>query len=230
MFIAHFGIGFGAKKFAPAISLGALIIASQFLDLLWPSLLLLGLEHVTINPGITAVNPLEFTHYPISHSLLMVLLWSVLLGLLTYLFLKSRKYGLVIFLCVLSHWLLDFLVHRPDLPLVPGESTVVGLGLWNFPILTILAEASFFLLGVWMYKRATTAKNKIGKFGFIGLVGFLILIQVANTFGPPPTDVNSIAWAGQLQWILVVLALFVDRNRIPGRRKDLELSVRKTTE
>ena len=228
MFIAHFGIGFGAKKFAPAVSLGALLIASQFLDLLWPSLLVLDLEHVKITPGITAVNPMEFTHYPISHSLLMVLLWSLLLGLLTYLLLKSRKYSLVIFLCVLSHWFLDFLVHRPDLPLMPGDSPVVGLGLWNYPVLTALAEALFFLGGVWIYLRATTAKNKFGKYGFVSLVVFLILIQVANTLGPAPTDVDAIAWAGQLQWLIVIFALFVDRNRKPVGNTGLDLSVQKT--
>src|SRR5690606_16331756 len=113
----------------------------------------------------------------------------------------------------LSHWFLDLLVHRPDLPLKPGESPVFGFGLWNFPILTAIAEAVFFLTGVWIYQKVTIARNKIGRYGFIGLVIFLIIIQVANTAGPPPPNVDAIAWAGQAQWILVVLAVWVDKNR-----------------
>ena len=219
MFIAHFGVGFAAKKFAPAISLGALVIASQFLDLLWPSLLLLDVEHVRIYPGITAVTPLDFFDYPISHSLAMVVLWSLILGLLALLLLKNKKYALVICFCVLSHWFLDLLVHRPDLPLTPGDSPKFGLGLWNFPGLTVLAEAVFFLGGAWLYSKATAAKNRFGKYGFLGLVAFLILIQFANMAGPPPENVEAIAWVGQAQWLLVILALFVDRNRVPLRRE-----------
>src|SRR5262245_4312636 len=108
MFIGHFGIGLGAKKFAPAISLGALLIAAQFLDLLWPTLLLLDLEHVIIAPGITKVTPLDFVDYPISHSLVCVLGWATLAGLITWFITNNGKYSIVLFLCVVSHWVLDF--------------------------------------------------------------------------------------------------------------------------
>lgn len=98
MFIGHFGIGFGSKKFAPALSLGVLFIAAQFLDLLWPTLLLLDLEHVTIAPGITEFTPLDFIDYPISHSLVMVAGWGFLLGILAWLYMKELKYLFIIFL------------------------------------------------------------------------------------------------------------------------------------
>lgn len=213
MFIGHFGIGFGAKKIAPAISLGLLFIAAQFLDLLWPSLLLLDIEHVVISPGITKVTPFDFVDYPISHSLLLVTGWGILLGILSWLFLKRFRYALIIFACVVSHWLLDLLVHRPDLPLAPGSDSRYGLGIWNYPVLTGALEGLIFLSGVYLYSRSTNAKNNFGKYGLLTLAGLLLIIQAANMFGPPPPNMTAIAWAGQLQWLFVILAFYVDKNR-----------------
>jgi membrane-bound metal-dependent hydrolase YbcI (DUF457 family) len=127
MFIGHFGTAFAAKKIVPQPSLGTLILAAQFIDLLWPVLLLLGFEKVAIDPGNTTVTPLDFYHYPISHSLLGVLGWGVLLGVVYYLIKKNWKSSLVLGTLVLSHWLLDLLTHRPDLPLIPGLDMKVGL-------------------------------------------------------------------------------------------------------
>ena len=213
MFIGHFGIGFGAKKIAPAISLGLLFIAAQFLDLLWPSLLLLDIEHVVISPGITKVTPFDFVDYPISHSLLLVTGWGILLGILSWLVLKRFRYALIIFACVVSHWLLDLLVHRPDLPLAPGSDSRYGLGIWNYPVLTGALEGLIFLSGVYLYSRSTNAKNNFGKYGLLTLAGMLLIIQAANMFGPPPPNMTAIAWAGQLQWLFVILAFYVDKNR-----------------
>ncbi|MDP1725880.1 MAG: hypothetical protein Q8M15_03785 [Bacteroidota bacterium] len=214
MFIGHFGVGFAAKKLAPAISLGYLFIASQFLDLLWPTLLLFDIEHVIITPGITRVTPLDFIDYPYSHSLLMVCGWGILLGLLTWLLVKNFKYSMIIFLCVLSHWFLDLIVHRPDLPLLPGDTSRFGFGLWNYPLITALLELIFFLSGVYFYYKTTTSNNNIGKYALIVLIGLLILIQIMNMIGPPPPGINAIAWAGQLQWLFVLMAFWVDRHRI----------------
>ncbi len=214
MFIGHFGVGFGAKKFAPKISLGFLFIAAQFLDLLWPTLLLLDVEHVTISPGITKSAPLDFVDYPISHSLVMAIVWGILLGLLCWLFVKNLKYSVIIFICVVSHWFLDLIVHRPDLPIMPGGSTRLGFGLWNYPVLSIIVEGIIFLGGVFLYYRTTETKNKFGTYGLLAMVLLLILIYVANIVGPPPPNVNAIAWAGQLQWLFVVFAFFIDKNRV----------------
>ena len=133
MFIGHFAAGMAAKKIYPALSLGILFMAAQFLDLLWPTFLILGIEHVVISPGISKVTPLDFIDYPISHSLLIVLGWSVLFGAGYYLITKNHKGALTLGTLVLSHWILDLIVHIPDLPLYPGESPKVGLGLWNSP-------------------------------------------------------------------------------------------------
>ena len=131
MFIGHFGIGLGAKKISPKPSLATFFFASQFIDLLWPILLLLGIEHVEIDPGNTVVTPLNFIDYPFSHSLAGVLFWSLVVGGGYYLLKKDRRNSIIVGLLVLSHWILDLFTHRPDLLLMPGGDTYVGMGLWN---------------------------------------------------------------------------------------------------
>ncbi len=218
MFIAHFGVGFGAKQIAPRVSLGTLFLAAQFLDLLWPTLLLLGLERVRIEPGITTVTPLAFEHYPISHSLLAVFGWAVLLGAIHFWLKRDRRAALVLGVLVVSHWLLDLIVHRPDLPLAPGSSTLVGLNAWSSLPLTLLLESSLFAAGVWLYARATTALNAAGRWGFYGLVAFLILVYAGNVFGAPPPNAQAIAWVGQAQWLLVLWAYWLDKHRHAATR------------
>ncbi len=214
MFIGHFGIGMGAKKAAPEISLGWLFLAVQFLDLLWPTLLLLNVEQVAINtePGRTI--PLTFTYYPFSHSLLMVLVWSFLFGLIYWLLKKNIQNAVILGLCVFSHWLLDLVVHYPDLPLFPGNSPLVGLGLWKSPAGTALIEGAIFITGLLWYVQSTEAKNSKGKFGLCLLVALLVITHLASLFGPAPTNVTAVAWGAQLMWILVFLAFRVDHNRI----------------
>ena len=213
MFIGHFAVGLGAKAASPKTSLGSLFLAAQFLDLVWPTLLLLGVESVEISPGITKMTPLDFTYYPFTHSLLMATVWGLLFGLVYWLLRKNRKAALVLGLCVVSHWLLDLVVHRPDLPLIPGDSIKVGLGLWNSPAGTLIVEGIIFTLGLWLYLRTTRARNKAGMYGFWGLIIFLIAIYFSNFFGPPPPSVAAIAWAGHLQWLFVIWGYWVDKNR-----------------
>jgi membrane-bound metal-dependent hydrolase YbcI (DUF457 family) len=218
MFIGHFGVGFGAKAVAPRVSLGILFLAAQFIDLLWPTLLLLGVERVRIAPGATVVTPLVFEHYPVSHSLLAVVAWAALLAL-AYLYLRrDRRGALVLGLAVISHWLLDAIVHQPDLPLFPGSAQLVGLDLWSSLPATLAIELPLFSGGAWLYARATQARDRIGRWGLWALVFFLIGIHAGNLFGPPPPDVMAIAWAGQLQWLLVLWAYWVDSHRDPAVR------------
>lgn len=218
MFIGHFAVGLSAKSAQPSLSLGTYFLAVQFVDLLWPTLLLLGIEHVAIEPGITAMTPLDFTHYPVSHSLLMSFVWAGAGFVLVYLIKKDIKAGLLIALCVLSHWLLDFFTHRPDLPLTFSEATKVGLGLWNHKVITIAIETTMFVGGVFLYVRSTTSKDRTGTYGFWGLILFLVVIHVSNIFGPPPPNVAAIAWAGHLQWLFVIWACWVDRHRMAATK------------
>ena len=213
MFIGHFGVGFGAKSLAPKVSLGALFLAAQFIDLLWPTLLLLGVERVQIVPGATVVTPLLFEHYPVSHSLAAVFGWAVLVGGIYLLLLRERIGALVVGLLILSHWGLDAIVHRPDLPLFPGSATVVGMDAWSSLPLTLAIELPLFALGVWLYARASSPKDAVGHWGLVTLVVFLLVIYAGNLFGPPPPSAVAIAWVGQLQWLLVIWGYWIDKHR-----------------
>ena len=213
MFIGHFGIGFGAKSVAPGVSLGSLFLAAQFIDLLWPTLLLLGFERVRIAPGATHVTPLVFEHYPISHSLLAVLFWALLVGGLYYYIRRERIGAAVLGVLVASHWALDAIVHRPDLPIFPGSSLMIGLNLWSSLPLTLVIEVSLFVIGVWLYIRTTTPIDSIGKWGLWGLILFLLVIYAGNLFGSPPPSSTAIAWVGQLQWLLVLWGYWIDKHR-----------------
>lgn len=213
MFIGHFALGMGLKKVRPQLSLGTLFLTVQFADLLWPMLLLLGIEQVEIAPGITQMTPLDFVSYPISHSLLMLVFWGCGIGLLYWLLQKDKLASIVVAFAVVSHWLLDLVMHRPDLPLYPGNSPLLGFGLWNSLWGSLAVELLIFGIGVWLYAMSTAAKNNKGKYGFWSLVIFLLLIHVANVTGPPPPSVTAIAWAGQLQWLVVIWGYWLDGNR-----------------
>ena len=217
MFLGHFGVGFGAKAAAPQTSLGTLFLASQFVDLLYPTLLLLGFEHVVISPGITLVTPLDFTDYPISHSLLAGVLWGMAFGLVYFLVRRFPRGAWVCGLAVVSHWVLDLLVHRPDLPLAPGLPVYAGLGLWDSFSGTLVLEIGVFALGVGLYVRTTKSRDRIGSIGLWSLVVFLLVIYAGNLFGPPPPNVKAIAWVGQAQWLLIVWGYWIDRHRTSAR-------------
>ncbi len=214
MFIGHFGVAFGAKKLAPATSLGTLVLAAQFLDILWPNLLLLGIEEVRIVPGVTRVNPLDFVSYPISHSLAMALLWGVLFGIVYWLVRRYRAGAWVAGACVVSHWILDLVVHRPDLPLVPGGAVKIGFDLWDSLPATLAVEFAVFALGIALYVRATRAADRFGRYGLWGLVAFLAAMYLGSVFGPPPPDASAIAWVDQGQWLVVLFAYWLDRHRV----------------
>jgi len=213
MFIGHYGVGLAAKKLDNRPSLGTLFFASQFIDLLWPIFLLLGVEKVAIDPGNTAFTPLNFIYYPFSHGFVSVLIWAVLFGAVYYAFRKKIKTSLLLGGLVLSHWILDFFTHRPDLPLLFGNHLKVGLGLWNSVILSILVEGSIFIIGAYLYFKATRAENKKGQIGLWSLLIFLGIVYVMNVFGPPPPSVEPIAIVGLFQWLIVAWAYWIDRNR-----------------
>jgi len=216
MFIGHFAAGLAGKKLAPQVSLGTLFLAVQFVDLLWPVFLLLGFEHVRVDPGNTVVTPFDFYDYPLSHSLLGVMGWAVLFGGVYFLVRRNRLGALIGAMGVLSHWLLDFLVHRPDLPILPTGGPYVGLSLWNSLIGTIVVELGLFAAGVALYLRTTRATDRMGGIALWSLLTVLLIIQLGNYFGgPPPESVTAIAMVGLAQWLLVAWGYWVDRHREP---------------
>ncbi|HXX57596.1 MAG TPA: hypothetical protein VEI96_06310 [Thermodesulfovibrionales bacterium] len=213
MFIGHFGLAFSAKAAAPKTSLGSLFLASQFIDLLWPSLLLLGFERVRIVPGITTVSPLDFESYPISHSLVAVMVWALLFRIIYRSIKKYDRGALVVALLLMSHWFLDLIVHRADLQLVPGSDIRVGFDLWASLLGTLAVELLIFAVGVLLYLRYTVARDMIGKWALWTLVIFLVAAYLGNMFGPPPPNVTSLAWVGQGQWLLILWGYWLDRHR-----------------
>ena len=218
MFIGHFGLAFVAKRTAPAASLGTLFAASQFADLLWPTLVLLGYERVEVLPGATRVTPLDFVSYPYSHSLLALGAWAAAGGLVYYAIRRARiSAAITVALLIVSHWLLDYATHRADMPLTPGGADRIGLGLWNSVPGTLAVELTMLAFGVALYLRATTPRDRIGSVGLWSLVIFLVAVYLASVFGPPPPSAAAVAWSAQAMWLLVVWGYWVDQHRIPHR-------------
>ncbi len=215
MFIGHFAVALAAKRAAPKTSLGTLLFGAQFLDLLWPPLTLLGIERFRIVPGITKMTPLDFESYPISHSLLMSVVWAALIGAI---YLARRRYqagALMMKIAVFSHWVLDWVTHRPDLQLAPGVATRVGLGLWNHPTAAIVIESAMFLLAIASYMAQTRAKDAIGRWGFAGFILATALIYVMDVSAPPPPSWQVVAWSAIALWLFVLWAAWADRHREP---------------
>jgi hypothetical protein len=215
MFLGHFGVGLAAKRVAPKTSLGTLWMAAQFLDLIWPIFLLAGIERVDISPGITKVTPLDFVSYPFSHSLLAACGWSLLFAGIYWLARREASGTAIVGLLVVSHWVLDALVHRPDLPLYPGSSRMAGLGLWNSWRDTLLLEGVIFVWGVAVYRGATRPCDAVGTYAFRTLMFFLVLVYVGSLVGGPPPTSRSVAITALGQWLLVLWAYWVDRHREP---------------
>lgn len=218
MFIGHFALAYGAKKIDTLPSLAIMFIAVQFLDLLWPIFVLTGIESFEIEVGYTALTPLNFTNYPYSHSLLMTILWAALFAVVYYLFTKQKKGSLLLGALVISHWILDFITHAPDLPLTPFGDLKVGLGLWNMPTVAIIVETALFFVGVYIYVRVVKPKRKIA---FWSLIVFFLLVHFMNIFGPPPPSTDAVAWSAVLMWIMVIWAWWIERKK---GVKDINLS------
>jgi hypothetical protein len=212
MFIGHFGVALAAKRAAPRTSLAALILAAEFLDLIWPIFLLLGLEHVRVVPGITKVQPFDFYDYPFSHSLTMVLRWALAAGLVYHLVRRYVRGAWVVAALVVSHWVLDFVSHRPDMPLWPSGPRV-GLGLWNSWTASISVEVLLFAAGMWLYVSATRARDRVGVWALWSLVGLLAVGWLAAMFAPPPPDVHQLALGALVIWITVPWAWWADAHR-----------------
>ena len=213
MFLGHVAVGLAAKKVAPKTSLLWLVGAPSLLDLLWPVFLAIGLEEVRIAPGITAVTPLDFVSYPWSHSLVMTLVWS---SLAAAAYLAATRYAagaLAIALGVTSHWLFDWVSHRPDMPLAPWSGSKVGLGLWNSVPATLAVEGLLYGLGLWIYVRRTKPADATGRWAFVAFAAFLGAVYLGNVFGPPPPNVSALTAVTFALFLVPFWAGWFDRHR-----------------
>ncbi len=213
MFLGHFAVGLAAKRAAPKTSLGTLMFGAMFLDVLWPCFLLLGIEQVRVDPGNTAVTPLDFVSYPWSHSLVMALTWAALLG---WIYRARRGYAvgaLWLGICVVSHWVLDWISHRPDMPLYPGGGPKLGLGLWNSPLATNFVEGLLFAAGIGIYVMTTKARDRIGTIALYALAIFLAALYALSRSSPPPPNVTAIAVTDIALFLIFLWAAWIDRHR-----------------
>ena len=215
MFLGHYALGLAAKRLAPKTSLGALIAAPTLADLLWPVFLLLGWERVTVVPGPNPFLIFQFDSYPISHSLLTLVGWGLLFAFLYRMRTGNAQGAVILGLLVVSHWVLDYVTHRPDLPLFPWvTSPKVGLALWDSPVGTIIVEAIMFVAGIALYLKTTRARDRVGSYGLAAFLAVLVLSYLAALLSPPPTNIRALAIGGIVfGWLFVACAAWIDRHR-----------------
>jgi membrane-bound metal-dependent hydrolase YbcI (DUF457 family) len=212
MFIGHIAVGFASKRFAPRTSLGLLLGATMFADLLWPVLLAFGLERVRIDSTARWSN-LDFVSYPWSHSLAALVFWATVCAGIYWAVTRYRPGAVLIWIGVVSHWVLDWITHRPDMPLWPG-SALYGVGLWNSIAGTMTVELGMLAAGLWLYLRATRARDRIGLYAMAAFVALIVYIEISSPFGAPPPSVSAIVWMSVIaEPILLVWAWWFDRHR-----------------
>ena len=222
MFLGHYGVALALKRAEPKLSLGTLFLAVQLCDLLWGAFLLLGWEHVRIATDGSSVIPFEFYDYPISHSLVGTIIWSGVAAALYYSWptrdtARHWQAAALVGLAVFSHFVLDLLVHLPDLPLSGNDSPKLGLGLWNYPVIVLVMELLSLALGLTVYVAVRSQRHPVRPVRLSLLVLVLLGTYLASQYGPPPPNVTSVA-LGDIVFLLAVAALagLADRRATPA--------------
>jgi hypothetical protein len=214
MLVGHFAVGLAAKRMEPTVSVGTLVLASVMADLLWCNFMIIGIEHVQFKRGIGAANYFSASDIVMSHSLLMDGVWAGLLAAAYSLKRRNPRGAWVIFGVVLSHWLLDWISHQPDMPLSPGVHRYFGLGLWSSIPAAITVEGSFWLLAIILYARATHARKRTGVYVYWIVAAVLTVAWYNNLAGPPPRDPHAALVASFLFFSLAVAwAYWMNRLR-----------------
>lgn len=213
MLVGHIAVGLASKRIAPRVSLGTLLLAALLPDLLWCAFLLAGIEHVALQPGRGAANYFAQSDIAFSHSLLMVAVWGAWLAAVYWVARRRARGAWVLFAAVMSHWLLDFLAHRPDMALAPGVHRYFGLGLWSSAPATVLVEGGLWVAAIVVYLRATRPGSRLGLYVFWIAAVLLTLVWYRNITGPPPPGPHSMA-VGSLIFFSSVVAWGYWMNRL----------------
>jgi hypothetical protein len=215
MFVGHYGVSLALRPKAGEISLGWLFLAVQWLDVVWAVLVLSGIEKVRVVTGLLAASSLDLYYMPFTHSLAAALLWSLLAVLAFRLLKHSVVPSVLVGAAVFSHWVLDFVAHRSDLPLLTYAHTV-GLGLWRFRLATFLSEAVLLAIGLVLYMKFSRPRNLLGTWGMPIYVVLLVLVNIWNLYGPPPypNSIAALAVSAEVAYLLFAfVAGWLDRAR-----------------
>ena len=208
MFVGHYAGAFVASGLDKRLSLGAAFVCAQLVDYGWDAFVLTGIEHARIVPGLPS-NPLDLYHMPYSHSLVATLVWSAVAALLVFLVRRSAKLAAVVAFAVASHWLLDLIVHRQDLPLAGDDTMKLGAGLWNQPVLALVVELAVLFAAAAFYVRRTRANAR----WIAGFLAVLTVIQILTVYGPLPPSLPAMCAT-----ILVMYTVFALAARWVERR------------
>lgn len=216
MFVGHYGPSFLAKRLAPGVSLWVLFVAVQLLDVAWAFFVFLGVEQVRIVPGFTATNALDLYYMPYTHSLPGALAWSAGAALLCRVFTGSSRGSVMVGAAVFSHWPLDFLVHRPDLPLY-DDTAKVGLGLWDYPYVTLLIEAMLLFGAMGLYLAASQARTRRGRYAIPVFGAAMLVMQASMLFTPPPPSDRAMAATALISYVALAAVIgWLERDRVAG--------------
>src|SRR4051812_365085 len=211
MFVGHLALALAAKRQAPAVNLGWYMAGVTGLDLVWPIFVVAGIEHVTILQGATAFTPLVFDFYPWSHSLAMACVWGVVLAVLGR-WRTAVPIGGLLAALVVSHWVLDFITHAPDMPLWPGPSPKFGLALWNSIPGTLIVEGAMWIAGIALYLRVPARRTRGATIAFWSLVVVCTVMWASGPWGPLPESEKALGWFAMIGWLIVPWAALADRT------------------
>lgn len=212
MFVGHLAVALAAKRLKPKVALPWFVAASLLVDLVWPALLLAGIETVRIAPGAMPFTPLVFESYPWTHSLAMGIVWGIAFAGLARMAGVDRSALPLLALLVPSHWLLDLTTHAPDLPLWPGRDGGVGLGLWNSVAGTFAVEGTLWIVAIALFLGVRKPRGASGQLALWGFVGLATLFWASGPFAPPPADARGLAFGALGLWLFVPWAWWIERS------------------
>jgi len=214
MHVGHFAAGFLGKRVTPQLSLGTMVLAAMLADFLWCVFMVAGIEQVQFKAGLGAANYFQPINITLSHSLVMLLVWAAIFAGTHFLWRRNKAEALLLFLLVLSHWPLDVIAHRADMPVAPGVNTYFGFGLWTNIPATIIVEGGLWVTSIVLFVRQTRPRNRLEFFVLWPVLLLLTLLFYNNIAGPPPPNPNVAPLFSLIYFSLVVAwAYWINRLR-----------------
>jgi hypothetical protein len=222
MLVGHVAVGMLAKHAEPRVSLGTYVLAALLADLLVFAFLLVGVEHVTFGSERGAANYFHPVNIAYSHSLVMGIVWGLLFAGVYLLWRRNLRGAWFLFAAIVSHWVLDFIAHKPDMPLAPGTHQAYGLGVWNSIPTTLVVEGGLWIAGIVIYARTNRARGWPGRVFFWIVAVFLTLVWYNNVAGPPPNPRTAPVSSLIFLALVVLWAYWIDHLRPNEQPKEIK--------